>query len=93
MTMSEKLLGGLFFFLMAPALVILAPTTISLAVIAFISLIFGVRSLRSQTRRCLKCGHIFRLKPIELVKSATGHLDCPSCGASGKQAKFEKITR
>jgi len=92
MTMSEKLLGGLFFFLMAPALVILAPT-ISLAVIVFVALVFALRSLLTETRRCLSCGHVFRLSLFQLFKSQVGQLDCPSCKKPAKQAKFERITR
>lgn len=93
MTMSEKLLGGLFFFLMAPALVVLAPTTISVAVIIFVALVFGIRSLLTETRRCLSCGHVFRLSLFQLFKSQVGHLSCPSCKKPAKHAKFERITR
>ncbi len=79
MSMSEKLFGGLFFFLCAPMLLILAPTGLSFGVVSLVSLGYTLRYIVTTRHRCNSCGHIFTFRLKDYIALAKSRFCCPHC--------------
>lgn len=91
MTATEKILSGVFFFLLAPLMILFAPTGLSLTFILAVGVAYGFRQISTSRSRCKDCGSIFVLKPKNYVEIAKGNFACPSCNKPKKLKQLERM--
>lgn len=91
MSIAEKLFSGLFFFLLAPTMLLIAPTGLSVTVVVLALAAYTARSIHTTRYRCSACGHIFKLSAKKLPALLRGQCSCPSCCCDPAKNKLERL--
>lgn len=91
MSIAEKLFSGLFFFLLAPAMLLLAPTGLSLTIVALALAGYAARIIQTTRYRCTACGHIIKPTIKEIPSVLRGSFGCPSCKCAPAKTKLERL--
>jgi hypothetical protein len=79
MTVKESYLGILLFLVLSPILILLVPGLLPYAIIAIFSGLYVFFWVKKPRRRCIPCGQIVTLGPVDYIKALQNNLPCPRC--------------
>lgn len=81
MSVKEGYLGVFLFLVVSPALILFAPGLPAYGLVGAMVLFYGGFMIHKPSRRCVPCGQIVKLGPLNYLKAITNNLHCPRCGA------------